>query len=216
MMSHTFSTNLRCNPAWRPRPRRAWRWACFGPLLGFIVGCATTEPETAITRADELWRDDRRDEAIDLLDRAIEKNRDAPELHSAKLSYLLENKEFELALQETREAVKRMPSAPELHVLQGKIHRTLGEDQKAERAYRRAVRLYTSEIRRKPWVELPIVARATVYYFLGDLDKALSDCHRAKRVTVRDDAILELMTDIECVRNGEEPLLTDDLSGEDF
>lgn len=212
MMSHTGYTNAHRTC----RPPGFLKWLYWGPLLGLVVGCATTEPETAITRADELWQDDRRDEAVDLLDRAIEKNRNAPELHSARLGYLLENKDYDRALQETREAIKKMPSATELHVLQGKIHRTLGEDQQAERAYRRAVRLYTSEMRRKPWDEIPMIGRATVHYFLGDLDKAMSDCQRAQRVTARDDAILELMTDIECVRNGDEPLLTDDLSRDEF
>lgn len=189
-------------------------WGTKGILVLCCLGCGTTglknDSKEPLTKASELWEDGKRDEAITTLDRAIAKN-DSAELRSAKLNYLLKDARYDEALKLTREAIEKFPEAADLYQLLGKIYRTKGDDEKAERAYQKAVRLYSRDIRSAPWKEEALIQRAITYYFLKDFDNALRDCRQAQGITLRENRVLDLIADIERIQNGEEPELTDNL-----
>ena len=185
--------------------------------LLWLPGCKTTpDSETALTKADEHWREGEREKAITSLDRAIKSDKDNITLYTTKLGYLIEDKRYDEALEVLREAEKRIPDDPDLYQVLGKVHRTMGNKDKSERAYRKAIRGYTQRIQQSPWKEASLIKRAETYFFLGELDAALRDANQAKTVTYRDERVLLLIQDIERARRGEETEITDDMSRDDL
>ena len=201
------------------RNARRWRstmpWLCVA--LSVLPACQTMQDsEATLAKADESWRDGDHDEAIDSLDKAIENDKKDASLYTAKINYLLQDGRYEEGLAAIRDADERFPDNPDLYQLLGKVHRTLGNDDKAQRAYRKAIRGYSKTIRLSPWKESALIKRAETYFYLGDLSAAQRDCHQAKTITLRNDLVLSLLEDIERVRRGEDPELSDNLEREDL
>ncbi len=174
--------------------------------------CQTAQDtETSVAKANRLWEDGKREQSLKHLDQAIEKNKKSAELRVAKMQYLIEDRQYDEALIETRESIRLIPESPELYQVLGKLYRTIGDDTKAHNAYRQAARLYSNEIRKRPWDEKPIIGRAYTYYYMGQINAARRDCEQARRITVRENLLLELIEDIERVQRGEEAFITDNL-----
>jgi tetratricopeptide (TPR) repeat protein len=79
-------------------------------------------------------------EALEALDKAVEKDPDSPYLHAEVARHLAESEQFEQATLETDKALVLNPQDAGAHLLRGKLHSVKEESQKAIESYETCLR----------------------------------------------------------------------------
>jgi len=144
-------------------------------LFCYLLLACSPEPEELLVKGKSLMQENKFEQAVPYLNRALEKRPEWSEAYNVRAVAFFEQEDYQKAIEDFNQAIALDSSSYTAFYNRGNAYQELGQ-------YQQALDDYTAAIRKQPNIKDIYINRGVVYYTLNNYEQALKDFNFALRL----------------------------------